>query len=91
MTTVDIPEDAVDAALDTVQALVEMRWIGSRGEARAIIEAAAPHLIAAHLEQMAARYPADVFRGTETTDGIAGTALRVVLVREAARLIEEAQ
>lgn len=48
-------------------------------------------VVAGHLEKMAAKYPADVFPDSSTTpDAYAGTALRLVLTREAKRLRMEA-
>lgn len=47
-------------------------------------------LIAAHLQQMADRYPAEVFTEEgHAPDAVAGTALRLVLTREADRLLRE--
>jgi len=44
-------------------------------------------LLADHFDQVAARYPAEVFSPDGTSpDAIAGTAIRVVLTQEAKRL-----
>lgn len=44
-------------------------------------------IVALHLENMAERYPTEIFGAVGATyDGVAGTALRVVLTQEAKRL-----
>lgn len=90
MTTVDIPEAAIHAGLQAVEAALELRWIGNRGEVEMILRAAAPYLIASHLRHVAIRYTPAIFHDYDgTPSSLAGASItHGVLIREAERLLQ---
>jgi hypothetical protein len=80
----NIAEDIRRAAESAVLEAGEPDW---RSQIRIAVEAAAPLIVAAFLDDLAAYYQADIFTPDGTSrDAISGTALRTVLSAQAKAL-----